>query len=40
MSSARVTATHRRLLYVRDEAGREQPARFGKRGDDVKRRAV
>lgn len=31
MSSARVTATHRRLLYVRDETGREQPARFGRR---------
>jgi ribosome biogenesis GTPase / thiamine phosphate phosphatase len=31
MSAARVTATHRRLLYVRDEAGREQPARFGRR---------
>ncbi|HWW19669.1 MAG TPA: ribosome small subunit-dependent GTPase A [Steroidobacteraceae bacterium] len=31
MSSARVTATHRRALYVRDEAGRELPARFGRR---------
>jgi len=31
MSSARVTATHRRALVVRDEAGREQPARFGRR---------
>jgi ribosome biogenesis GTPase len=31
MSSVRVIAAHRRLLYVRDETGREQPARFGRR---------
>jgi ribosome biogenesis GTPase len=31
MSSARVTATHRSLLYVRTEEGREMPARLGKR---------
>jgi ribosome biogenesis GTPase len=31
MPSARVTATHRRLLYVRTEEGREAPARLGKR---------
>jgi ribosome biogenesis GTPase len=31
MSSVRVTAAHRRQLYVRDSAGIEQPARFGRR---------
>jgi ribosome biogenesis GTPase len=31
MSSLRVTAANRRLLYVRDQAGHEQPARFGRR---------
>jgi ribosome biogenesis GTPase len=31
MHSARVTAANRRLLVVRDDAGREQPARFGRR---------
>jgi ribosome biogenesis GTPase len=31
MSSSRVTATHRRLLYVRNEDGQEQPARMGRR---------
>jgi ribosome biogenesis GTPase / thiamine phosphate phosphatase len=31
MSSVRVTAANRRLLRVRDQAGHEQPARFGRR---------
>jgi ribosome biogenesis GTPase len=35
MLSARVTATHRRLLYVRTEEGREVPARLGKREQSI-----